>query len=111
MGKFVILDATVHNAFKMLEAHVFPAAAAKADRLRREDLMKAAKAQGFVGATGNVAEREAQSILSDAYVAACEGYYAAVELEETYRLQRDKNEKIIEAWRSTNANRRMGRTK
>ena len=35
---------------------------------------------------------------NDDYVAAAEGYYAAVELDEQYRNLRANNELIIETW-------------
>lgn len=107
MSRFVVKDETVQLAFEQLRDHAFPAAAARADRERREDLMKAAKARGLLEATGTVAEREARAILTDDYAAQAEGYYAAVELDEQYRNLRQNAELVIEAWRSTNADRRI----
>lgn len=108
--RFVIRDETVHAAFDMLEAHAHPAAFARAMRERREDERRAAKARAFLAATGNVAEREAASILTDEYQKACERFYICVEADEEYRNQRSKCEAIIEAWRSVQANyRAMGK--
>lgn len=108
--RFTIRDETVHAAFDLLESHAQPAAAARAMRERREDERKATKARTFIKATGNVAEREAESILTEEYAQASERYYAAVEADEEYRNQRSKCEAIIEAWRSVQANyRAMGK--
>lgn len=110
MGIFRITDETVHAAFDTLEAHVHPAAAAKAMRERREDERKAAKARAFLKATGSVAERDAQAILTEEYRHACDNYYAAVEADEEYRNTRSKCEAIIEAWRTCQSNfRAMGK--
>lgn len=106
MSRFVIKDETVSHAFEQLRDHAFPAAAARADRQRREDLVKAEKGRVFLSVTGTVAEREAQVLQDNAVVAALEGLYAAIELDEQYRNLRTNAELIIEAWRSTNANRR-----
>ena len=110
MGTFIIRDETVHAAFDTLELQAQPAAAAKAMRERREDERKAARARAFLKTTGNVAEREAQAILSEEYQIASERYYAAVEADEEYRNTRSKCEAIIEAWRTCQSNfRAMGR--
>ena len=110
MAVFVIRDETVHAAFSSLQDNVHPAAAAKAMRERREDERKAAKARAFLKATGSVAERDAQSILDEAYLQANERYYAAVEADEEYRNERGKCEAIIEAWRTCQSNyRAMGK--
>lgn len=110
LQRFVIRDETVHAAFDMLESHAQPAAAARAMRERRDDERRASKARAFLAATGNVAEREAQSVLSEDYRIACEGFYAAVEADEEYRNQRSKCEAIIEAWRTVQSNfRAMGK--
>ena len=106
MSRFVISDETVHQAFEQLRDHTFPAAAARADRERREDIRKQAKADAFLAATGTVAEREAAAILADAYVAASEGYYAALELDAQYTLLRENAQMVVECWRTTQANRR-----
>lgn len=108
--RFVIRDETVHAAFDALEAHAQPAAAAKAMRERREDERKAAKARAFLRAAGSVAEREANAILSEEYLQACERFYAAVEADEEFRNTRSKCEAIIEAWRTCQSNfRAMGK--
>jgi hypothetical protein len=108
--RFVIRDETVHAAFDALESHAQPAAAAKAMRERREDERKAAKARAFLRASGSVAEREANALLSEDYVQASERFYAAVEADEEYRNQRSKCEAIIEAWRTCQSNfRAMGK--
>ena len=110
MNRFTIRDETVHAAFDALESHAQPAAAARAMRERREDERRAIKAKAFLHATGTVAEREAKSLLDEAYQQACERYYAAVEADEEYRNTRSKCEAIIEAWRSCQANyRAMGK--
>lgn len=110
MATFLIRDETVHAAFDTLELQAQPAAAAKAMRERREDQRKAAKARAFLKASGSVAEREANALLSEEYQIACEAYYAAVEADEEYRNTRGKCEAIIEAWRTCQSNfRAMGR--
>lgn len=110
MSRFTIRDETVHQAFDALEAHAQPAAAARAMRERREDERRAIKAKAFLHATGTVAEREAQSLLDEAYQQACERYYAAIEADEEYRNTRSKCEAIIEAWRTVQSNfRAMGK--
>lgn len=108
--RFTIRDETVHAAFDMLETHAQPAAAARAMRERREDERRAAKARAFLKATGNVAERDALSLLDETYSQASERYYAAIEADEEYRNQRSKCEAIIEAWRTVQSNfRAMGK--
>lgn len=110
MVTFVIKDETVHEAFSTLQAHTHESAVARAMRERREDERKSAKARAFLMATGTVAERDAQSILSDEYKDACEQYYLAVEADEEYRNERSKCEAIIEAWRTCQSNyRAMGK--
>jgi len=108
--RFNIKDETVHAAFDMLESHAQPAAAARAMRERCDDQRRAARARGFLKATGNVAEREAQSVLTEEYSSACERFYEAVEADEEFRNQRSKCEAIIEAWRTVQSNfRAMGK--
>jgi hypothetical protein len=108
--RFNIKDETVHAAFDLLESHAQPAAAARAMRERCDDQRRAARARGFLNATGNVAEREAQSVLTDEYSSACEAFYEAVEADEYHRNQRSKCEAIIEAWRTVQSNfRAMGK--
>lgn len=110
MTRFTIRDETVHGAFDMLESHAQPAAAARAMRERRDDERRATKARAFLKATGTVAEREALSLVDEAYRIACEGFYAAVEADEEYRNQRSKCEAVIEAWRTVQSNyRAMGK--
>lgn len=104
--RFTIRDETVHAAFDMLESHAQPAAAARAMRERREDEKRAARARAFLKATGSVAEREANSVLTEEYQQACERFYAAVEADEEYRNQRSKCEAVIEAWRTVQSNYR-----
>lgn len=107
MSRFIVRDDTVAAAFEYMRTSAKEAARAKADRQRREDLVKAAKADGYLSATGTVAEREAAAILNDGYVAALEGWYQAIERDEEHRNLRTNAELVIEAWRSTNANRRV----
>jgi hypothetical protein len=102
--RFSIKDETVHAAFDLLENQTQPAAVARAMRERCDDQRRAARARGFLAASGNVAEREAQSVLTDEYAAACEAYYEAVAADEEYRNQRSKCEAIIEAWRTCQSN-------
>jgi hypothetical protein len=75
-------------------------------RERREDERKAAKARAFLKASGSVAEREANAILTEEYRLASEAFYEAVEADEEYRNQRGKCEAIIEAWRTCQSNYR-----
>lgn len=102
--RFNIRDETVHAAFDALESHAQPAAVARAMRERCDDQRRAARARGFLAATGNVAEREAQSVLTDEYATACERFYEAVAADEEYRNLRSKCEAIIEAWRTVQSN-------
>ena len=106
MSRFVIKDETVALAFEQLRDHAFPAAAARADRLRREDLLKAAKARAYLAASGTINEREAAAILTDEYVQAAEGFFSSVELDEQYKALRENATLVIECWRTTQANRR-----
>ena len=106
MSHFVVLDETVRQAFEQLRNYAFPAAKARADRERREGLVKAERARGFLEASGTVAEREARALQTDSYIVACEDWYAAIELDEQYRNLRSNAELVIEAWRSTNVDRR-----
>lgn len=108
--RFIIRDETVHAAFDWLEENANAAAVAKAMRERRDDERKAAKARAFLSATGTVGERDAQAILSEAYVIASERYYAAIEADEEFRNHRSKAEMIIDAWRTVQSNlRTMGK--
>ena len=106
MSRFVIKDETVALAFEQLRDHTFPAAAARADRLRREDLLKAEKGRLYLLTDGTVAEREAKVMQADEYVRAAEAYFAAVQLDEEYRNLRANAELVVEAWRTTAADRR-----
>ena len=110
MADFPIRDETVHAAFDALQSHAQPAAAAKAMRERREDERRAAKARAYLKATGTAGEREAASILDEAYQQASARYYAAIEADEEFRNERSKCEAIIEAWRTVQSNwRAMGK--
>lgn len=110
MAVFTIRDETVHAAFDALQSHAQPAAAAKAMRERREDERRAAKARAYLKATGTAGEREAASILDEAYQQASARYYAAIEADEEFRNERSKCEAIIEAWRTVQSNwRAMGK--
>ena len=84
MSRFVI-KMKLYLGLRAASRPCFPGGGGRADRERREDIRKQAKADAFLAADGTVAEREAAAILADAYVAASEGYYAAVELDEQYR--------------------------
>ena len=104
MSKFYIRDETVHDAFEVLRQSVEAGPVARAMREKREDERRAAKAKAFLQATGNVAEREAQSLLDPDYRAACEGYYEAVKADEYWRAQVATASAICEAWRTSSSN-------
>ncbi|MCP4108362.1 MAG: hypothetical protein GY749_22930 [Desulfobacteraceae bacterium] len=110
MQRFYIKDETVHAAFDALEQGSEAGAIARAMRERCEDEKKEARARAFLDATGNVAEREATAILSQAYKDACNKYYEAIEQDEKWRAIKSKSEAIIEAWRTCQSNMRsMGK--
>jgi len=106
MSKFYIRDETVHDAFEVLRQSVEDGPVARAMREKREDERRAAKAKAFLQATGNVAEREAQSILDPDYRAACEGYYEAVKADEYWRAERSNCEAIFALYQTLSANMR-----
>jgi hypothetical protein len=110
MAVFNIRDETVHAAFETLEANAEPAAAAKAMRVMKEHELKQQQKAAFLMAEGNVAEREAQSMLTPEYNKALKAYRDAVEADEYYRNTKSKCEAIIECWRSCQATHRaMGK--
>ena len=106
MKRFTIRDETVHAAFDTLQDHVEPAAAARAERERRDYAVKQIKAKIFLGAEGTVAEREAIALASTEYNDAVQAHCDAVERDEYYRNTKSKCEAIIEAWRSCQATER-----
>jgi predicted transcriptional regulator len=69
---------------------------------------KVTLAERFLGSTGTVAEREAQSKASTAYKRFVEDYENAIADKEVEAAKRKRAELTIEVWRSTNANRRAG---
>lgn len=106
----LVRDQDVHAAFDWLEANRSASAAAKALKLRAEYNVKKARAQAFLAATGNNAEREAQAILSEGYQAAVEEEIECVEADEFHRNQRNRCAALIEAWRTEQSNMRsMGK--
>jgi xanthine dehydrogenase iron-sulfur cluster and FAD-binding subunit A len=110
MAHFSIKDETVHAAFDTLQANVEPAAAARAEKERRDYAVKQIKAKIFLMAEGTVAEREALAIASKEYNEAVQAHCDAVESDEYYRNTKSKCEAIIEAWRSCQATERaMGK--
>ena len=109
-GRFYITDERVHAAFDWLAENAENAAIARAMRERCADDKKAAKARAFIGATGNNAFREAEAILSQGYLDACEKEYQAIQADEYNRRQTSNCSAIIDAWRTCQSNERaMGR--
>jgi hypothetical protein len=104
MSKFYIRDETVHDAFEVLRQSVEAGPVARAMREKREDERRAAKAKAFLQATGNVAEREAQSLLDPSYKAACDAYYEAIQADEYWRAQVATASAITECWRTSSSN-------
>jgi len=104
MTRFFIKDETVHAAFETLQQSIEAGPVARAMREKREDERRAAKAKAFLSATGNVAEREAQSLLDPSYKAACDAYYEAIKADEYWRAQVATAGAITECWRTSSSN-------
>lgn len=101
---------TVEAAFDWLHDNREKSAAAKAIRIRAEYAVKKAKAKGFLDATGNNAEREAQALMTDEYDKAVDAEIEAIEADEFHRNQRSRCSALIEAWRTEQSNyRAMGK--
>ena len=78
----LVEDKTVELAFNWLEENRQASAAAKALRIRAEYDVKKAKAKGFLEATGNNAEREAQALMTEEYDKAVLAEIEAIENDE-----------------------------
>ena len=85
-----------------------PAAEAKAKAKALETYGKTAKALGFLDASGTVAEREAQSLVTTEYREYLKIYEKAVMVSESFANKRATEAGIREVWRSLQANRRQG---
>lgn len=106
----LVTDDMVHAAFDWLHENVDRAAHAKAMRVKAEYATKKAKAHAFLDATGTVAEREAQALMSEEVAEAMREEVMAVESDEAFRNQRDKASIIIDAWRTEQSNLRTLRS-
>jgi hypothetical protein len=105
----IISDQAAQKAFDWLHEQAGPAAAARANRERREYALKQVKARAFLQCKGTVAEKEASAILTPEYEQALDEYVQAVQEDEEYRNNRSKCDAIIQAWQSCNANERAYR--
>ena len=104
----LVTDKMVSDALDYLATSTEPAAAAKAERIRAEYHRKRVRSQMMLETDGPIAIREATAETSDEYGSACEREANAVQNDEWHRLQRNKAEAIIEAWRTESATVRAG---
>lgn len=104
----LVTDEMVSEALGYLSGAAEPAAAAKAERIRAEYGRKRVRSRIMLDTDGPVAIREATAEISDEYEQACEREAEAARNDEWHRLQRNKAEAIIEAWRTESATVRSG---
>ena len=105
-----IADERVEKALDYLRASVDSAAKARAERIYLAEWLKSLRAQQMqLAPPGTVADREAWALSSDEYIAALQGFKAAVEIDESCRFKREAASALIEAWRSASANERASR--
>ena len=104
----LISDERCEKAMRYLATTDEEAAVAKAKAKALEQYGKTVKAFGFLDATVSVAEREAQSLLSDEYKAYLKEYEKAVMDSERFANKRATEAGVREVWRSLQANRRQG---
>jgi hypothetical protein len=106
----LITEEMVQTAFDWLNDNAAKAAQAKSKRIRAEHMLKRAKAEAFLAASGTVAEREAIALCSPEYDEALDEECRAVQLDEWYRNQHNKCGAIIDGWRTESAtNRSLGK--
>ena len=104
----MISDERVEQAMRYLSKTDLPAAEAKSKAKALEAYGKTAKAFGFLEASGTVAEREAQSVITSHYTEYLENYEKAVLASEHFANKRATEAGVREVWRSLQANRRQG---
>lgn len=104
----LVTDDMVSNALDYLAQSTEAAAAAKAERIRAEYARKKVRSMIMLDSDGPIAIREAHAETSEEYEKACEREAEAVRNDEWHRLQRNKAEAIVEAWRTESATVRAG---
>lgn len=104
----MISDHRVEQAMIYLSETDLPAAEAKSKAKALEAYGKTAKAFGFLEASGTVAEREAQSVITPEYREYLKTYEKAVLVSESFTNKRATEAGVREVWRSLQANRRQG---
>lgn len=82
-------------------------AAAAAERIKADHMLKVAKALAFKASDSKTAsEREADALTSAAYLTAINESVAAEQAYQLLRAQREAASSRVEYWRSLNANQR-----
>lgn len=104
----LVTDKMVSDALDYLSNDTEAAAAAKAERIKAEYARKRVRSQIMLETDGPIAIREAHAETSEEYETACNREVEAVKRDEWHRLQRNKAEAIIEAWRTESATVRAG---
>jgi hypothetical protein len=104
----LIPDERAEKALRFLAETDMSCAEAKADMERAEYKAKATKQAVFQVSAGNVAERTAAAETSDDYRQAMDAYFSALR-DYSYLANKRETERIVmDAWRTTQANRRQG---
>ena len=98
----------VEKALTRLAETDQPCADLKADVVRTDKRAKAIHSAIFLRQTGTVKEREAIADNSPDYQDSLEEHFKAIELYEGIRNERNREELVIEVWRSINSARNKG---
>lgn len=101
-------DDRVEQALSLLASTDTKHAILSGEVKRLEEELKRVKARVFLESVGTVAERENKAVSSDLYGLAIEEYVRVWKDWKVMGNEREKNQLVIEVWRSLQANRRKG---
>lgn len=106
----IVTDERLDRAMQYLATTDLECAERKAMVLRTEFSAKHAEALVYkaLGNEGSVEDRKQAVRLHESVVKAWDAHFNAVRDYENVKAQRERNVLVVELWRSTNANRRMG---
>lgn len=106
----IVSDERLDRAMQFLATTDLECASRKSMVLRTEFMAKHTEALVYkaLGNEGSVEDRKQAMRLDDRVVKAWDEHFNAVRDFESLKAQRERNVLVVDLWRSTNANRRMG---
>lgn len=108
VAEMLITNERLDEALEKLALTDGPVAKLHADVERAEFRSKAIKDAIFLRSEGSVAERNAIAGTHPEYAAAMETYFAALQAHDTMKNERNREDIVIQVWRSMSSARTKG---